>query len=257
MYVCSSVCIEQLGSHRTNFHEIWFFIIFRKYGGKIQVSLKYDIMATTVPADPCTVVIISHSVLRRVRNISDKRWQRKSKHVSCFIFAPPSVPGVYRGVFECMGRITVESDRPDENIKQAHCTWTLNATNPHSEYTYSFCMPTMVTRMCLYVTCISAVHCLSCFNDTKNAEIKNYLKVLFYSPTFQLCTLPVQDTFPVRAKFVGRKFSASHRRHFYDFWLTNISYTVRTYMYVCMYVCMYVYVCLSVCLSVGYHFGHA
>jgi hypothetical protein len=34
--------IEQLGSHRTDFHEIWFMPIFLKYVEKKQVSLKSD-----------------------------------------------------------------------------------------------------------------------------------------------------------------------------------------------------------------------
>jgi len=34
------VCIEQLGSHWTDFHEIWDFSIFRKYFENIQISLK-------------------------------------------------------------------------------------------------------------------------------------------------------------------------------------------------------------------------
>jgi hypothetical protein len=38
--VCPSVRIEQLGSHWTEFHEIWYLSIFRKSVEKIQVSLK-------------------------------------------------------------------------------------------------------------------------------------------------------------------------------------------------------------------------
>jgi len=34
--------MEQLGSHWTDFREIWYLSIFRKADGKIQVSLKYD-----------------------------------------------------------------------------------------------------------------------------------------------------------------------------------------------------------------------
>jgi hypothetical protein len=45
-FVCPSVCLsvrmEQLGSHWTDFHEIWYFSIFRKYVEEIQVSLKSD-----------------------------------------------------------------------------------------------------------------------------------------------------------------------------------------------------------------------
>jgi len=35
--VCPSVHMEQLGSHWTDFHEIWYLSIFRKFVEKIQV----------------------------------------------------------------------------------------------------------------------------------------------------------------------------------------------------------------------------
>ena len=33
---------KKLGSHRTDFHEIWYLSVFRKYVENIQVSLKSD-----------------------------------------------------------------------------------------------------------------------------------------------------------------------------------------------------------------------
>ena len=42
MFVRPSVRMEQLGSQTTNFNEIWYLSIFRKYVKKIQVSLKSD-----------------------------------------------------------------------------------------------------------------------------------------------------------------------------------------------------------------------
>jgi len=41
-HVCLSVRIEQLGSQRKNFHEIWYLSILRKSVEKIQFWLKYD-----------------------------------------------------------------------------------------------------------------------------------------------------------------------------------------------------------------------
>jgi hypothetical protein len=41
-HVCPSVRIEQLRSHWTNFHQIWYLNIFRESLEKIQVSLKSD-----------------------------------------------------------------------------------------------------------------------------------------------------------------------------------------------------------------------
>jgi hypothetical protein len=34
--------MEQLGYHRTHFDEVWYWSIFRKSVGKVQVLLKYD-----------------------------------------------------------------------------------------------------------------------------------------------------------------------------------------------------------------------
>jgi hypothetical protein len=42
MSVCPSVCMEHLGSHETNFYEIWLFSIFRKSVEEIEVSLKSE-----------------------------------------------------------------------------------------------------------------------------------------------------------------------------------------------------------------------
>ena len=42
MYVRPSVVKDQLGSHWTDFHESWYFSIFRKITEKIQVSLKSE-----------------------------------------------------------------------------------------------------------------------------------------------------------------------------------------------------------------------
>jgi hypothetical protein len=42
MSVCPSVCMEQLGSHWMDFHEILYLSIFQKPVEKIQISLKSD-----------------------------------------------------------------------------------------------------------------------------------------------------------------------------------------------------------------------
>jgi uncharacterized protein (UPF0261 family) len=41
-FVCPSVGTEQLGSHRMDFHEIWYLSIFQNTIEKIQVLLKSD-----------------------------------------------------------------------------------------------------------------------------------------------------------------------------------------------------------------------
>jgi hypothetical protein len=42
MSVRPSIRMEQLGSYWTDFHEIWYLIIFRKHVEKIEVSLKSE-----------------------------------------------------------------------------------------------------------------------------------------------------------------------------------------------------------------------
>jgi len=41
-YQVSQVCKEELGSHRTDFREIWCLIIFKKFVKKIQVPSKSE-----------------------------------------------------------------------------------------------------------------------------------------------------------------------------------------------------------------------
>jgi len=73
MSVRLSARMEQLGSHWTDFHEIWYFIIFRKYVEKIQVSLKADNNKRYFTWRPMYFFIISRSFLLRMRNVSGKK----------------------------------------------------------------------------------------------------------------------------------------------------------------------------------------
>ena len=69
--VCLSVCLpvrtEHLGSHRMDFQEAWYLIIFRIFVQKIQVSLTSD-----NNGDKYTFMIISRWILVKMRNFSDK-----------------------------------------------------------------------------------------------------------------------------------------------------------------------------------------
>ena len=72
MSVCPSVRMEQLGSHWTDFYEIWCLSIFRKSVEKIQVSFKSDNNNGTLHDDLCTFMITSRWILLRIRNVSHK-----------------------------------------------------------------------------------------------------------------------------------------------------------------------------------------
>ena len=71
-HVCPSVHMEQCGSHWMDFHEIWYWRIFRKSGKKIQVSLILDKNNGYFTWWHCTFLIISCSFLLRMKNILDK-----------------------------------------------------------------------------------------------------------------------------------------------------------------------------------------
>jgi len=84
--VCPSVRTKQLGSHWTDFHEIWYLNSFRKSVGKIQVSLrsaKHNATGRTDWTDPRTAVITSRWNLLKTRNVSNAILQQIRTHISC------------------------------------------------------------------------------------------------------------------------------------------------------------------------------
>ena len=78
--VCPSVRMEQLGSHWTDFQEIWYFVIFLKCVYKIRVSLKSDNnirYCTSIP--PYITDRISLSSSYNNKSIRQKLY-RRTKH---------------------------------------------------------------------------------------------------------------------------------------------------------------------------------
>ena len=79
-----SVRMEQLGSHWTDFHEIWYPNIFRKFVEKIRVLLKYDKNNGCFTWRPVYFLIVSRSTLLRMRNVSDKNCrENQNTHFIC------------------------------------------------------------------------------------------------------------------------------------------------------------------------------
>jgi hypothetical protein len=84
-FVYPSVRMEQLGSKWTDFQEIWYRSIFRKSVEKIQGSLKYDKNNGYITCKQIHILIITHSVLTRMRNVSDKIVEGIKTHILCSI----------------------------------------------------------------------------------------------------------------------------------------------------------------------------
>jgi hypothetical protein len=87
--VSLSVNIEQLGSHWAGFHEIWYLKVLRKSFQKVQGSLKTDKKDGTSREDRYTFILISRSVLLRMRNISGKCY-RENQNTHFMFNNPPS-----------------------------------------------------------------------------------------------------------------------------------------------------------------------
>ena len=63
----------ELGSHWTDFHEIWYLSIFRRSVEKIENrSLKSDKKTGTLREHACAFMIITHGIIVTRRNVSDK-----------------------------------------------------------------------------------------------------------------------------------------------------------------------------------------
>jgi hypothetical protein len=107
--------------------------------------------------DQYTFIIISHSVLLRMRNVSDKKLQKKSN--THFIFRFFFFEN--RSVYEIMWKAIVETDRAQLTLWLTSIIyWVPKATNTLSEYvkTYCFSTATVVPRKRLmlrytYIAC--------------------------------------------------------------------------------------------------------
>jgi hypothetical protein len=96
-YVCLSarlsVRMEQLASHRTDFHEIWYLSIFRKFVKKCPLHFNLTRITGTLHEDLCTFMIISRWFLLRIRNVSDKSCrENQNTHFISNNFFPKIVP---------------------------------------------------------------------------------------------------------------------------------------------------------------------
>jgi hypothetical protein len=79
-----SVCMEQLGSHWTDFREMWHLRVFRNSVERIQVWLKYDRNNGYLCGVLTKFMIISRWIVLRIRNVSGKiRREIQSKY---FVF---------------------------------------------------------------------------------------------------------------------------------------------------------------------------
>ena len=78
-HVCLSDRIEHLASHWTDFHKICYLCVFffRKIVKKIKISLKCNKNDVYFTGRPINIFIISRSIPRKMKYVSDKRCRGK------------------------------------------------------------------------------------------------------------------------------------------------------------------------------------
>jgi hypothetical protein len=126
-HVCPSVCPAPT---RRIFIKFDTSIIFRKAVEEIQVPLKSDNNNGTLHEDRCTFLVISRSIILRMRNVSNKSYrENQNTHFVCSPFFFEN-----RAVYEIMWKNAVDRGKPPDNTAQARCSWIPRATNRHTKY---------------------------------------------------------------------------------------------------------------------------
>jgi hypothetical protein len=180
-HVPPSFRTEQLGSHWTDFHEIWYFSIFRKNVENIQVLLKSDKNKGCFTWRPLTLLIISRSVLLRMRNVSDKSCrENQNTHFVLNKFFEN------RAVCEIMWTNTVERHIQQMTWRTRIACWINKATHTLTICNISCFSPvTVVARtrlLTLYLRCLS-------FSLSFNECSKQYSLLRHPVPTIAMLTL--------------------------------------------------------------------
>ena len=137
-----SVHMAQLGSHWTDFHEIWYVSIFRKCAMKIQVSLKSDNNNGTLHEDQYTFFITSRSNLLRIKTFQTKVVEKIKVQTSCSMPFSRKLCRVWDNV-EKYGR----ADARDKTLRRMRISCLITKkTKTHSEYVTlsAHCTATMV-----------------------------------------------------------------------------------------------------------------
>jgi hypothetical protein len=128
----------KLGSHWPDFYVICYFSMFRKYAQKIEVSLKSDTNNGyfTWREDLGTFMIVSISVMLRIRNVSDESCrENQNTHFVLNNFFRKSCR-----LWDNVGKCGTARQATGKTIRHIHfACWITKATDAHSEcQTYIF-----------------------------------------------------------------------------------------------------------------------
>jgi hypothetical protein len=153
--VRSSVSKEQLGSHWTDFHGILYLNVFRKSVEKSNFSLKSDKNNGYFTRRSPDFLIISHSVLLRMRNVSDKCCrENQNSHFwlkNAFLFKN-------RAVYEIMWKHISKRGRPQMAVWRMRIGYRIPKVTHTLTVCNIYCFPTATvvvrTRHYTHIACL-------------------------------------------------------------------------------------------------------
>jgi hypothetical protein len=149
--------MEQLGSHWTAFHEIWYLRILRKFDEKIQVSLKSGKNKGHFTWRPIRIFfIVSRSFYLRLRNFSDKIAEKIKAGISYLVTLFPKIVILWKNI--------VRRGRPQITIRRVRIAcWISKSTN-----TYSGCVMLNAFEMQQWLHESPSVLCYTACIDSSN-----------------------------------------------------------------------------------------
>ena len=132
-YELPFVRVEQLGSHSTSFHEIWYLSIFPNCFEKFEILLKLMKITGTLHMYQYTFKTVFTWIVFRMRNISDK--SRRENKNTYFLFSNFSF-GKSCTLWDNVERYSRSGKATDDNIiwRMHFVCWITKTTDTHSEY---------------------------------------------------------------------------------------------------------------------------
>ena len=123
--------MQQFGSHWMDYHEIWYLNILRQYVEKIQANSNVTRIMGTLHEDLCIFIIISRSIIVRIRNFQAKVVEKINTLILCSIpFLPEN-----RADYGIMWKNIVDPDRTQMATRwMGFGCWISKATDTFLEY---------------------------------------------------------------------------------------------------------------------------
>ena len=130
----SAIFMKQLGSHRSDLHEILYLFVFWKFVEKFQFWLKSDKNDRRFIRILCERMIIPWQILVTVRNVSNKVRRENQKHIVCSktFFSRYSWSLCDKVEKYCTARMVTDDDNIIRRICFAY--WIIKITNTYLEY---------------------------------------------------------------------------------------------------------------------------